>query len=293
MLQLQKLKFFFSSAALFLLAGCNPSHGPERFDGKAMSIPFVVQLGHKLNSTEKMEIEALIFSSFSEINRIYNPFNPQSEISAFNKLEADEKMQLSYPLFQFLNRVSSIVQLTEGRYDPTLKKSGEKSSMGWGHIHNNEDVFWKDHSETSIDLCGSVKGFFVDQLVEKLQNLGYKNIYVDWGGEIKTFGLHPCNRKWKIGLMGSQDKICLYNSAIATSGNYLQKWSENGLTYTHIIDPITLNPLEITDSSITSVSVLNSSCMLADALATALMVFPTHEEAKKWAKKHGIKIWIH
>ena len=88
--------------------------------------------------------------------------------------------------------------------------------------------------------------------------------------------------------------IALRNAAIATSGDY----SQGGWTlpadaapdhqihrYFHIIDPLTAQPLEKTNYSIAAAVVIAPTCWLADALATAAMLFPGREEAEKWAEE--------
>lgn len=57
--------------------------------------------------------------------------------------------------------------------------------------------------------------------------------------------------------------------AIATSGDYRNYFEENGVRYSHIINPKTGNPIS---NKVVSVTVLNSSCMTADGLSTGLMV---------------------
>ena len=57
--------------------------------------------------------------------------------------------------------------------------------------------------------------------------------------------------------------------AIATSGDYRNYFEENGVRYSHIINPKTGNPIS---NKVVSVTVFNSSCMTADGLSTGLMV---------------------
>ena len=109
------------------------------------------------------------------------------------------------------------------------------------------------------------------------------------GWEINTRGLHPEKRAWKIGIQGLST-LDLTNSAVATSGSYVQNWTINSINYTHIIDPHTRLPL--INAPISSASVIASTCLEADALATSLMLFPSKEEAEEWAKEHNLKVFI-
>ena len=57
--------------------------------------------------------------------------------------------------------------------------------------------------------------------------------------------------------------------AIATSGDYRNYFEEDGIRYSHIINPKTGKPI---NNKVVSVTVLNPSCMTADGLSTGLMV---------------------
>ncbi len=63
--------------------------------------------------------------------------------------------------------------------------------------------------------------------------------------------------------------VRLNNKALATSGSYRKFYEENGIRYSHTIDPITGYPVQ---HSLLSVSVLANDCGTADAYATACMV---------------------
>jgi len=164
--------------------------------------------------------------------------------------------------------------------------------IGWHHVHLQEGVFWKDLDGIQIDLSSIAKGSCVDRLSEQLSAAGYPVHYVEWSGEIRTGGKHPEGRPWRIGITGGEI-IELVDGAVATSGDYNQFWTVEGTTYTHLIDPRTKLPLQITDKSIASASVQAKSCLFADAVATTLMLFPSAEEAIAWANEiPGIKVWV-
>ena len=64
---------------------------------------------------------------------------------------------------------------------------------------------------------------------------------------------------------------------MATSGNYLQYYIVDNERRSHTIDPRTGYPVE---HSLLSATVIASSCMRADALATACMVLGEKEALK-------------
>lgn len=289
------------------------------FTGNAMTINFRIIIDKDLPPEEKTAVEKKIQQIFKHVDLTYNKWNPHSEISRLNRMKAGMPASISSELERFFNQVDAIVILTEGRFDPTIeplqqlwKDKLEKGSVpteneiesiipavGWKNIHYSQQVFTKDHDLTSLDLGGIAKGLCVDLLVENLNRAGYENIFVEWGGEIRASGNHPDNRPWNIYIssLGDADPknaiayVPLRDEAIATSGDYLQNWTVHSpgvgcqsTSYCHIIDPWTFMPLKIEKNTIASASVLAPSCVLADGLATAAMMFPSVADAKEWSE---------
>lgn len=303
----------------FILISCQESKQIKpsltQFSGRVMTIDYRISVGGPLSGQDLQRIEEIIASTFETVNSVFNNWNPDSEISKLNLLAANTPLLLSEELYEFLILTSRVVELTQGRFDPTVqplhalwKKNlmqGKRpsqaeineisSAVGWHHIHLEQGWFYKDDARTAIDLGGIAKGHAVDLLALALEKNGYHNVLVDWGGEIRALGNHPSGRHWTIFIsnLGSVDpenalaKLDMDDLAIATSGDYLQNWTLEDpqgklITYTHIIHPQSKTPLIASGNSIASASVAASSCMLADALATALMLFASPEEAESW-----------
>lgn len=294
-----------------------------------MTVPYRLLVGQQLSAAERREISAILASVFDEVDKIYNDWNPDSELSQLNILGAKEPRTLSPQLERLLLKVEEMVRLTEGRFDPTVSalqklwrshlEEGRipteealealRPSVGWNKIHIEGGRFWKEHAQTRLDLGGIAKGYCVDLMLERLANAGYRHCYFDWGGEIAAKGQHPSRRPWSafISSLGSPDPskavatLSLSEHAVATSGDYMQYWvvDEGGrsMSYFHIVDPRTQRPLELKPGSIASVSVLDNNCMRADALATATMIFSDPQEAQSWVrhlqKTHPhLSVWI-
>lgn len=309
---------------LIILTACQsspstPQHKTTLFTANVMTIDYRILIGDEVTAEKKKKIEKIINTTFAEINDIYNKWNPNSELSKLNRLKASVASPISPELEQFLYQTQKIVEISDGLFDPTIEPmqqlwkeklaAGQTPSepeleaivpaIGWNRIHFGNGSFYKDHDLTSLDLGGIAKGYCVDLLVERLNGAGFPNVFVEWGGEIRTSGEHPDHRPWTIFIsrLGDPDpehaiaKLSLINQAIATSGDYLQQWSisadlsKKPVTYFHIFDPRTHRPLQATDTSVASASVVAPTCMLADGLATVAMMFPTITEAQAWAEK--------
>ena len=281
---------------LLLLIGCQTKE-LHQFTSTQMQMQLIVQVDGKEG------VEDIIKETFEEVDQIYNNWNPNSEISIFNRSAASTPIHLSPQLSKLLHLVDKIVTLTQGRFDPTVdplqklwkcalvngrtpnenELSIAADSVGWNKIHLIGDLIFKENKDTTIDLSGIAKGYAVDLLALKLQEAGFKHILVDWAGELRAIGAHPRKRAWTIAILGGE-RVELQDESIATSGSYRQQWEIDGSRYTHLIDPFCKKPLE--SCPITSASVALADCATADAIATALMLFNSKLEAQAWFNEH-------
>lgn len=313
-----RFTLFIISVLAFFVRCQSPPPLITHFSNNVMTIDYHVQIGKNLSHKEKIFVQKLIDKTFEEINSVYNKWNPNSEISIINGLSADSPYKPSEQLYQFLERIEFFFHLSEGLFDPTVEplqalwiknlENGKipdpqeinalKSAIGWKNIILKDGIVMKKDSRTQIDLGGIAKGLCVDLLVERLNHSGFKDIYVEWGGEVRASGRHPLKRPWRVFISRFGDKIPenglatidLNNQALATSGDYFQFWTitttENGQeTYCHIMNPKAFQALKVKKGSIASASMLALDCVTADALAKVLMLFDTTEEAEHWIRQ--------
>lgn len=303
---------------------------PTPFSGIAMTMRYRILVGHPLTSGDIESIENLLSATFEEVNAYYNIWNPESELSIANRQPANVWIPLSPQLEHLFRLTDRLVTLTNGHFDPTITAAYQlwttklashslpsreeieaiRKSVGWDKIEIGEGRFRKGHANLKIDLGGIAKGYCVDLLTERLIAKGFRNCYVEWGGEIRTSGKHPAQRPWQVYISNLTDSspqhalafIALDEEALATSGDYLQQWHSTSnhneeCIFTHIIDPKTLTPVKVAQNNICSATVKAPSCTEADALATAAMLQPSLEMAKIWAKEiessmPRIKFWL-
>ncbi|MBF6039745.1 FAD:protein FMN transferase [Pseudomonas sp. P154a] len=142
-----------------------------------------------------------------------------------------------------------------------------------------------------LDLNGIAKGFGVDELARCLDGLGITRYLVGIDGEMRARGVKPDGQCWAVALekprrgvrevMGVME---LGDAAIATSGDYRHWVDVAGQAYAHTMNPATGAPL---CNPLAAVTVVASSCMLADAWATALMVLG-ETEGPRLAQERGM-----
>ena len=137
----------------------------------------------------------------------------------------------------------------------------------------------KDNPETELDFNAIAQGYSVDLLAAMFDSLGVENYLIDVGGEVKARGHKADGRPWRVGIERPakdrydaptvQSVIALRDASVVTSGSYRKFYERDGVRYSHTIDPATGRPVQ---HSLLSVSVVESDCWLADAMATAYMV---------------------
>ncbi|MDX9907278.1 MAG: FAD:protein FMN transferase [Bacteroidales bacterium] len=148
----------------------------------------------------------------------------------------------------------------------------------------------KRDPRVQFDFNAIAQGYAVDVLGNFLASEGISNFLIDIGGEVLGKGQKPDGSDWLVGIENpSTDslsertlnaRVKLSGKALATSGSYRKYYEENGVRYSHTIDPKTGYPVR---HSLLSVSVLAGDCATADGYATAFMVMG-FEKAKDFVE---------
>ncbi len=275
-----------------------------RWEGRTMGSPYTVQIaGTNLTTTETDALKLAVEDRLKEINRQMSHYQPDSELSQFNRAPARTPFKIS-PEFARVVRFSlELNQRSRGAFDPTLAPVinlwgfGEKTDQravppesalrqalkttGCRHLAvtaNNELV--KDIPELTINLSAVAKGFGVDEMIALLRNRGLTNVYASIAGEVKVLGLNSRGTKWRLGVTAPVDHwnedspmaavVSLSNQALSTSGDYQKFFTDSqGRRLSHIIDPKTGWPVQ---HNVAGVSVVAPDSMTADALGTTLFV---------------------
>lgn len=152
-----------------------------------------------------------------------------------------------------------------------------------------------------IDVNAIAQGYSVDVIARYFESLGIKEYMVEIGGEVFCRGLNAKGNSWVIGIDKPYDnnntpgeslqaKVGLPSGkALCTSGSYRKFFEENGVKYSHEIDPKTGFPAK---NTLLSVSVIASSCADADGYATAFMVMGTEKTKAFLAKRPDLEGYL-
>ncbi len=255
--------------------------------------------------TDPLLLKSGVDSLLQEINRQMSSWDNESEISRFNVWKSDTPFPVSPEFFRVLQISRQLSELTAGAFDVTIAPAVQwwgfgpaaesekrapfpdslRGRIGYDHLRLMPGGrLQKAVPDLKIDVNAVAKGFGVDCVADYLQQRGIGSCLVEIGGELVAHGRKPDGSLWRVGVDRPEDHAApgkdlsrileLSNCGIATSGDYRNYHMEEGRRHSHIIDPRTLAP---TEHSVASVTVIDSSCAMADGLATALSVLGTRD----------------
>ena len=141
-----------------------------------------------------------------------------------------------------------------------------------------------------IDLGATAKALTADRAAELIKQETGSGVLVSLGGDIATAGEAP-NGGWEVhvtddhrgGASAPGQRVTITGDALATSSTAALRWSHNGRSMHHILDPRTGQPAR---SPWRTVSVSAGNCVDANTASTAAIVLGV--EAPAWLEGHGL-----
>ncbi|WP_094752244.1 FAD:protein FMN transferase [Psychromonas sp. CD1] len=305
--------------ACLLLSCGNVEPEIVQLQGTTMGTYYTITLvlDAKQQKTEDLSQSKLKFAidkKLELVNAQMSTYIPDSELSLFN--QSKQSFVVSKATAFVVNSALKIYKQSQGAYDitvgplvnlwgfgpdkrPTKVPSAgliarQKLRVGGQYLTVQGTTLQKAIPDLYIDLSSIAKGYGVDVISEYLQSLGINNYLVDIGGELRAQGMKPKNKRWTLAIerptvgKNVEQVIHIGDNAIATSGDYRNYYEFNGIRYSHTIDPNTGKPIT---HKLASVTVINKSCMLADAYATAITVLGP-KVGLDFAKKHQLAVFL-
>lgn len=253
-------------------------------------------------------VQQILMRAFATVITQMSQWEPQSELSRFNKADAGSWQRISPQFKAVLECALQIARESNGAFDPTLGHASE--ALGFGaapspHILPTPDCgsqSWRDIriSENggrlyqpggmSLDLSAIAKGFAVDLCISWLRQIGLSHALMEIGGELRAMGVRADGQPWWVDLEQPSEsdapttRVGLTGWSIATSGNYHRRRSVDGRSWSHSIDPESRQPIK---DDVIAATVLHPGCMQADALATVMMILGP-EHGITFADRHSL-----
>ncbi len=289
----------------------------ESFSGFTMGTTFQVQLLEIPGGMERQTLVAEIGSMLGRLDReIFSTYASNSELSRLNRHGVGTPFLVSNEMLDVLLMAREIAEQSDGAFDVTVGPlvnlwgfgpeiavldqvpadvliAQTLENVGYRHLLiDAESSSVRKTREIYVDLSAIAKGYAVDQLGEYLDALGADSYFLEIGGELKIKGLKPGGESWVPAIEAPVDDVSrvyeiFYNRgdtlAVAGSGDYRNYFEQDGIRYSHEIDPRDGRPI---DHNLAAAYVIDESAARADALATAYMILGL-ERARVLAESRG------
>lgn len=230
-----------------------------------------------------------------ELEHRWSRFLPSSDLSRLNS-SPGVPLAVGADTIRLVDAMCLANHATGGRYDPTLLHQlitlGYSTSIDDSELitvavdsrrpdQTINDAQIDRRASTmmlpvglSIDPGGIGKGFAADLVVTEALESGTAGALVSIGGDIAAAGRPPTDGGWLIDVAdpfggGPVTTIQVSAGGIATSSTRSRRWTSEGESRHHLIDPIT-GTMSLTD--LASVTVVASAGWLAEAHASAALL---------------------
>ena len=309
-----------SLLATFVLSACDFfDAAPEQRFVKGSTMGTTYSMKWYSHQNDQDEIAAAAEQLLIDVNQIMSTYIPDSELSRFNQSPSLDWVEVSSELIEVLSLSQTISDASNGQFDVTVgplvnlwgfgpkgrvvtapssdQITNTQAVVGYTNLQVDESQnrVKKAFPELYVDLSAIAKGYGVDLLAKLLEERGIVDYLVEIGGELRISGQKPDQTPWKVAIeapsqtLGQiQRVVSASGMGMATSGDYRNYFEENGVRYSHTIDPSTGAPIA---HRLASVTVLAPTCALADGLATAFTVIGP-EAAKKLAQQMGVEAFF-
>lgn len=279
-----------------LLYSCNREVTYDNFAGFAQGTTYSIVFennGKYKSATLKKDVEKILHE-FDLSLSLY------TDSSILTKVNRNEDVTADRYFSEAFSKSVEITRFTDGAFDITVgplvkawgfgpdshknfsesKRDSLLKLVGMEKVRMADGRVIKDDPGIKLDFNAIAQGYSVDVVCEYLSSIGLKSYLVEIGGEVRVRG-DKQGLPWRIGIDRPEDNnnvpgndlqaiISMKNRSLATSGNYRKFYVEDGVKYSHTIDPRTGYPAR---NQLLSATILADECATADGIATACMVF--------------------
>ncbi len=283
-----------AGAAVYLL-GLRPA--VQQMHGGTMGTSFAVKY---VATAPRDDVEQAVRETVAWVDGLFSTYREDSPLSRFNAHASTAPFEVPEEVVDVCRLALRVAGASDGAFDPTVRPlvtalgfedrevpppSAEelataRARVGFAKLRVVDDSHLaKAIPELEIDLNAVAKGWAVDRVIDRLTELDIAACMVEVGGETRCRGEKPDGVPWRIGIeqppssssppAGLAEVVEVRDFAVATSGDYRNVRAVGGEQLHHILDPRSGRNVS---TNVLSVSVRASTCALADALATALML---------------------
>jgi FAD:protein FMN transferase len=305
-----KVKLIIISTILaVVIVSCRIKNDYSSFTGLAQGTTYKIVF-ENTSGRDPAELRLEVEKILRDFDMSLSLYQESSILSRINRNEITEPDVFFKEVF---NKSKELSRLTEGSFDVTVgplvkawgfgpdsqknfsesKRDSLLQLVGMDKVELIDGMLVKSDPRIILDFNAIAQGYSVDVIYDYLKSLGIGNFLIEIGGEIRVSG-DKDGAMWKVGIDRPYDNnmtpgadmqaiISLKEQSLATSGNYRKFYVEDGIKYSHTIDPKTGYPAK---NQLLSATIIASECATADAVATACMVMGK-EKTIEFLKKHS------
>ena len=279
--------------ALLLLTGCSRTQEPARRDLFAMDTVISLEIDAGGDADAAFSEAAALLAG---LENALSVTKAESEVAQVN---AQGGGVLSEETAALLRRSLTLSEETGGAFSPALYTL---TSL-WGFTTDVQRVPQQAEIDAALagiaaggvtlsgntveldgvqlDFGAAAKGYAAQKIADAWTAEGVTAAVLSLGGNVQTIGEKPDGTPWRIGIRdphSPEDTLGVLSLrgayAVVTSGGYQRYFEEDGVRYSHILDPKTGYPAK---SGLDSVTIVAQDGFLADGLSTALYVMGLEE----------------
>ncbi len=296
------------------LSGCESNaERIEVLSGPTMGSTYTIKYVYNATTPAADAVGVEVQSILDEVDRQMSTYRLDSDIARFNQSPVDTCMPMPQPVLDLVQYGDQLSRLSDGAFDLTLgplldlwgfgpQARGKKvpsaaeiaqaqAQIGYQHIRVVDGQLCKD-ADVKVEFNSIAAGYTVDRMSERFAELNIDSYMIEITGELIAKGLKPDGSPWRIALeqpLGDGQRVIqrvleIDNYGINTSGDYRNYFEEDGVRFSHTIDPQVGAPIS---HRLASVTVIDRSTLHADGLGTLLLVLgPTR--GLDFAEEHKI-----
>ncbi|MDA7963530.1 FAD:protein FMN transferase [Ruegeria sp.] len=307
-------------ALTLFVSGCLFDKEPEvvRLSGETMGTTFnIIAIGEDL---DEAALGTAVQDTLARVNGKMSNWDPNSEVSTFSASTDTGPVAVSDEFAWVIEAAQDVHAKSNGTFDVTLgplielwgfgpRKPEDPvpadaeiqaaldavGQAGLLKLDRAAGTLTKSNPSVGINLSAIAKGYGIDAVAETLREAGIEDYMVEIGGDLVAKGENDKGEDWRIGIekpetgaQGIQLIVPLDDQGMATSGDYKNFFEQDGVRYSHIIDPTTGRPIT---HRTTSVTVLAENAMLADAWATAMLALG-QDKGMELAEQHKLAVFF-
>jgi thiamine biosynthesis lipoprotein len=272
----------------------------------------ITLLGEDEKAAERAALQA--FQELKRIEQLMSPRIESGDVFRLNRSAGKGWVRVSPETMHVIKKAQEVSGISEGGFDVSVgplaqlwRTARERkipppldeiertlSLVDFRNIlvDGKKGVFL-GKERMAVDLGGIAKGYGVDRAYQVLKRLGYENLIVKAGGDMRVGG-SKFGQPWTIGIQHPRvperliARIAAAEESIATSGDYERFFIHEGRRYHHILNPGSGYPAE----GCQSVTVFHREGITADALSTAIFVLGPEKGYALCLKLAGVECII-